>query len=506
MGATQQDPIDASLERLEEISTLRKLGEEEERRRHARKLIKIINDDIDWLVTGMPDESRTHRRDKPHFLPSFVPHVMRKLSRIYAEGPSRSHEDDSEVEQWERILWGYGDTSLTSAIRSILPKAILCGQVLVMPAYEPVPDWPASLQALLSGEDLGEPDAEADGLALRVWTPDQCVVLEDRNDPRYAEAMILQMGRRHVENRDARTTRDRNREVERWWYFDAVHFCELDISTTGMERVSDFMPHGYGRIPVVPLRTKDATDLDCYWQQTWGGESLIPSLEGLYQYIVELMWTALLQRGQPVIYSDDHGQVKAARLAPDDRWDLAPQDKAEILAGNANLTGMQEIQQNALFQWAKTKGLPTSIFRLEPTQAASGVAIALENEDITEQENALAEVMTQREIAIARAGLAVYNQHRRVRGLGIVELTPDGITITYPPRVLPMSADERSRRAEMLHGKGLMADVDFVLTLMPELSRNEAEAMIERAEEEQAARPEPPPAQSPVDAILNATE
>ena len=203
-----------------------------------------------------------------------------------------------------------------------------------------------------------------------------------------------------------------------------------------------------------------------------GGQTLIDSLRAIRLLLEEIIWTGLLQRGQPVVYDPD--RVPAGQ-GPDVPWVLDRDSRAEILANNANLSGMLAVLQVCLDSLSTAWGLPRQQFVVASIQAPYSAAVlqAIQAE-LESTLQARQQVLRQWE----RAAHALWTAYTGI---------PCRLdSISYPAPPPPMTTTEMLAVVRAEAELGLVPRIAQLATLEPHRTEAEIRRLVEEAESERA--------------------
>lgn len=451
---------------LSQIATLKdQWNDNADDRKRARRLHDMALGDWADRIPRMPAEPANRAAERPKYAPNFLGQALRALDTLYSEEPDRAIPDSEQTEEWaERALWGFG-LGLSTTLARADSLTLLLGTSLLVPAWKAAPDAARSLRAALLGDERTV-DASADGVEVLCLARYQFEILANELDPRHAEAVLILMGAHD------------GKPVHHYW--DRENFARLvDFKPQPIgDGAETIVAHGLDDHPCVVCRNDEA-ELSTY-SSGWGGADLEKNLLAIGSLFREYGWTAKLQRGQPYIV----GEATQLILAPDAAWELKAGGTAGILANNANLTGQRDALMLHLQAWAQTVGLPARAFSFgADRQAMSGIAIALDQQEITAHRNRRQKTTRLWEGAVTRKAAMLYTAARQTNRLQTVPLDPSSLSIKYQPLPTIVTFEEKRQRLEFLASHGWLAPEDALAELYPDISADEIAARIERAEE-----------------------
>lgn len=456
--------------------------------------LRVYRGDARWLVCKMPAESDRHFAGKPKLTPPLLPHALRQISFLYDIPPHRMSEDAAT---WERIFWAYGSSGFNGVEHFALPMAKLLGQVhcwyeVTKSPFEPRDVMRAAQGRILLGDVLA-------GISARTWTSDKVVALPSNVDGTVAQALLL-FDAIVVDLAVADPTgvhpAAHGSIVERWFYVDdtfvgvILHTRDSDDWTVmpAPDGNGHLVPHGLGLLPVQSQPWTIDPNQDGYWVEPWGGVDLLPNLGEVYTQLSEYMWTARLQRGQPV----GRG-ITSAPLGPDHIVELGkePTSTFTILDNSANLTGMKESVTTALEILAKSLGLPSRTFRLDDTAAMSGIAIALDSGELEDQRRGDEQTWRFNEaMAHYMAG--------KVWAVRAGDTLAQDVTVAFSPLSPILTQDQRQALVALERGPALrtMSRKEAKTILHPDLTERTVDTLLAAADSELGG-PVPPADTSP---------
>lgn len=421
-----------------------KFDERGKDREMTDKLLEMAFEGYASKIPRMPAEPKT--KNKRTVAPDILGFLLRSFSYLYRTEPVRTPlaEDEASQDFLRDKLWGYDD-GLTSALALADQLTRISGTVLVGLTWTPAPD----------GRDESQTDT-SDGYRAEVITSDHFEV-SGGIDPRYPDAVVAKMGRG-------------------WVYWDRTYRVALSedkwealavVNPDGSKTV--LFEHGLGVVPFVVVQNI------ARWPKTYaprmGGDDLYTSILNLGAHFREFGWTAMLQRGQPYMSGDKKDQIL---IAPDAVVHVGAGGSFGIAANAANLSGMAEAVRNLLINFATCLGLPSRTFKVETSQATSGVAILLDHQEL--------EADRQQRVTIFRGVEERCAQVAAVSHSAQFGKALDGrmrVGFRQPDPIITF--DERLRRVEALESRGWISPEDFIAELYPSATPEEITARLERA-------------------------
>jgi hypothetical protein len=461
-----------TLARVKALIDVAESDEDQGRRAQCAQRIRVYDGEAQHLVRMMPAEDPAHFRAKPKLTPPLLTHSLRQISFIYDIPP---HRLSGQSDEWEKMFWGYGGGGFDSALHSGLPLAKLCGQVhawyrTARSPFEPV--------QFLRTEEGRTPLPDDPGVVTDLWTSDQVVALENPFDARHAQALALFGACVGAPSLDLGKGK-----AEIWHYLDEEWYGQLwhnpqsrqwrmgTVPDPETGRIVNLVPHGQGMLPVQSMPWVFDPAQKGYWVKPWAGADLLDNLAAIYSQLTEYMWTARLQRGQPV----GRG-VTDLPLGPDHMVMLSETTASDftIIPNNANLAGMLESVTASLSLLAKTLGLPSRTFRIEDTAAMSGIAIVLDRGELEDQRRGDEQTWRRNE-AVAHQIVA-----RLMSVRDMADLSPD-VTTAYTPLAPVLTQEQLLATVELERREGSMSLREMKQTLHRDLPDNVVDVLLEAA-------------------------
>lgn len=474
-GSGQPLPRGASSLTTKRIMQLFELWDDEDQiaeRVAASQRLELARGDQNKYIRPMPAEPPDHFKDKPKFAPGVLKQALRELSYLYDEEPLRTLEDAAAEEWAERAVWRFG-MGLSTALAHAHSLSRLTGNVLGLVVHKLHPDaalnygdWLHTKDTEL-GEEPPEFPADSDGFEVIPITRNRFEVLHNRFDERLISACIVLLSRH----------KNGASYTERFAYWDNTMFAVISRESTSREHtVLSVEEHKRGAMPVVPLRFDEGSST---WHNPlglWGGEDLFAKVQAISEIFTEYLWTAKLQRGQPWIQGDS----KNLGLAPDHFIKLRNDANFGIAQNGANLAGMWEAIENALGSLAKDLGLPSKSLSISYDSAASGIAIALDREELRDDRRSQEKNVREWERKI----LSNCARQAEARGLGIFDVSNFSIEYREPP--LRLTEDQKITRLKFEVENGLATREDLVRELHPHLTEDQIAARLEAVDKVKA--------------------
>ena len=275
------------------------------------------------------------------------------------------------------------------------------------------------------------------------------------DDPRYITACVIQNG-------------------NGWVYWDDKYRVEFDSFWTPYPSIDGeiYYEHKLGCVPFVPFQNSYSDEVIA---NNMGGKDLWHNILNLGSYLRECGWTAMLQRGQPVVT----GELKRELiLAPDYAIQLDEGAAFDIKANNANLAEIRSTVQFMFDLFARCMGLPSRTFRIDSRDAISAVSV---------QVGDFADLESDRQRRVPQARDCEKRLIKRASEILVqvegVTLDISGFEITFnQPDTVTVFSD-RLQRVGALYAQKLISPVDFVSELYPTRSEKELADFISRAVE-----------------------
>jgi hypothetical protein len=421
------------------------------RRAKVRERLKVYRGSARHLIKRMPDEDPRFFKRKPKLTPPLLKHALRQISFAYDIPPRRLLEDEEAAKAWGDLFWARGGNGWDSDAAAALPLAKLC----------------SGMVAWLKWSD-GDEDDPNPGIRTKMVTPDKAVVLSDIEDK--AQAILILAGLAPARTAAPGLSASHNM-VEVWHYLDDTYYARLarprnhtasfEVLPTpipGGTGTAHLIPHGFSRMPAKVLPWNYDADKEGFWPDPWGGDDLLPTLGTIYSTLSEYIWTAMLQRGQPVGRDVEH-----MVLGPHYMVELgdSPSASFNILPNNANLGGFRDCVRLELDLSAKTWGLPSRTFRLEDTAAMSGIAIAMDRSELEDQRRADEQTWRRNEYALAVIAQEIIEVRTGIR-------LPLPETVTYAPLAPILTPEQRHAQVTLEDQLGIMSQREAKKELHPD--------------------------------------
>lgn len=422
-------------------------GEQHGFRQHIARLVRFADGDQIEHGQGNPNEPQWHLDQKPRYAPNLLDDGLTKLSYLYTTPAQRKSE---QAEAWREALWDHGlglDAILLDADKHIR----LCGTVLALA----LPDY-----------DGGE----VQGVHLSTLTPDRWVAATDDMHRHRISSLAVYWETRSVEvtghNNDdtegAVSRRIKTMDVHHYW--DGVYFARLhDWKIVGWEK------HNLGGVPACTL--KNTISPLSLFGRPLGGADLVRNIMSINKLWDELLYTASLQRGQPV-----GDPTIEATLGPDVIVKEREAGSFRILANNANLAGMESTLLLALAALGKSWGLPSREFALRMTGTITGAAIVADRGELAIDRAGREPIAREWERCIAQIASMVW------QASGKSALPP--WSVRHMVGDIPTSHSERLAEADFRLSNGLATRETVARMFEPGLTDDELAKMLEEASNE----------------------
>ncbi len=400
----------------------------------AYGLIKRIYDGAAAsLATPFMGETHEHFRKRPRFAPNLLRAAIEDLSYLYATDPIRHTDDD---EQWRSLLWGESldPTGIDAVFAQVDPLVRLGGTVLVV---------------LM-------PDGDTGRFRLRYFEADQFAVVPSERDPSKVQAAIAKWPDTAL-----------SLVVDPMGYY----WCDK----AGHE-VGPAQPHAFGVCPALTL--KNGVDVRSVYGLPLGGYDLAQNILSINKAFEQLLYTACLQRGQPVVTHGD--KAKNVGLGPDVAVEVDEIGGFVIVPNNGDVSKMALGLQIVLDALALGLGLPKRSWSVRSAldQANTNAVLAVEME-LTKDRRGRERV----------ARVWEWSAHELVREMvkasTKVELPPLQ-SVRYVSPIAASSVGELMEKAAFELEKGLAPRADVAADLNPNMPRAETESRLEAAAEEKA--------------------
>jgi hypothetical protein len=478
-----EDTLEGSMRRLRELQELW-TGNHNQRERW-QALQHIADGGALSILEGMPAEDPQHFADKPKMVADILGQILERMASLYSADPAREMSQAGEDDWAQAALWDFGD-GLSCVLYDADRLAHLMGTVVARCEYA-IQDEPLDVPGIMRGEV--EVDTSRDGIRVELFTRDRYIALSHPDDGRFASAHLLHIATNvvqaqgGVEYQDVFHFYDRHHFARVWWdrapsgrIVGAMVGVDPHRSHDGWQNIEDvqFIPLDYAP-PIVPLRLSRAEHSYEVDGILGPEDDLLETIAGLERYFTELMWTALLQRGQPYAIGD----IQSWLMSPNSPIVLEEGGLFGIEANSANLSGMVATVEFLLGLLANSLSLPADTFRI--VQSDSSLALQFNTGAIRQRLERHKKQTARWERDIHRVAAARYNAARGTAHTGAVR-------IEHRPLTPALSQADRVALASFEHEKGLASDVEIKRLLSPGLSVREAQASVDAGKADKAGR------------------
>ncbi len=440
----------------------------------------------------MPDEPAFHALAKIKMAPNVIGDALDLFSYLYNTEPVRTMKGGKTSAKWARnVLWDYED-GLTATLDEADWYVRLLGQVLL---YE----------QFVSDKGPHADEDTSSGIALTYLTPDRYLFLSNTDRPDIIDAVWILVSERMVASQTSSNgdPNDHGAVIQRFHYWDDTHHTEWDrrvpfttndtLSTSANWLAVDLsadpsvttlvQKHGYGVVPVVWLPNEIPPA--GYAPIGMGGADLLRHSVEVGRLVTEYLFTAALSRGQPYIKGGSQRDEKTTgTLAPDSIIDT--DGDFGIAASGADLGGMKDALNTALYLFAISVGLPPDTWRIDGPSIETGVSVYARRVRIVEdrkKRTRLAFSKWEKPTHVIAA--KIWQKHTGETIDGRVESVEYAIT---PP---VLTAEQRLQQAAFELDKALAGRAEIKRDLHPSLSPEEVAKRLLLAEEDAAkATPE----------------
>lgn len=442
-----EEGVAASIDRVRALQKL--WSDSYSRRMIAREKIEFASGDQIRRVPGMPYETQAHTMSRAKFSPNVADLIISSLSYLYNKRPKRKSQTD---EAWSEMVWDFGpglDLSLDSA------------------------DYYTRLTGITGLKPRPVTRGGRDGFIVEIVTSDRFVVLPDPMDPTQHLAVLIWVG-------ESGYGIHRRQVFEFWDRERAARFETTSSADTFKIPVEDeFKEHNYGVTPFSVQR--NSLPVCGYYSDGLGGLDFLQNCSSLTRLGSQYFWTAMLQRGQPVVKSQNK-DIEIG-LSPEVivRLDASENEDFFIRQGGANLPGQNQAWITSLDVFGQTCGLPKGSFQITQSQLESGTSIQTKRFVMLEDRR-------------KRERTAAWSEHEL---FGVMSSMSEGeygvgldpnVETTFAPGDSIHTSDEELSRLEFEWANELVDAVETIMTLHPELTEAEAEVRAQKARLEATER------------------
>lgn len=372
------------------------------------------------------NERPEHRDQRPAFLPRLFGRAVDLAASTYQRSVSR---ESSMRGAWERLLWTPDDgLPLDVAMAEADQAALLGGAALIV------------LRPVMN-------DGKLERIQQFVIPADRWVGLHDPRDPSKLAAVYALW----ADNRLPRIS-------ELFSTSEPIDptFIYLD-STWIINGKGPAVAHGNGVLPAVVFPNSLHTmriDADPI-----GGLDLVATIRTLHMTFEQVLYAALLSRGQLVVYGD---AKRVSAMGPDAPMELDQDDRAETLRQNADLQGMLAVYQTALNTLCASWSLPPNFFNVVSQQPPNSAAV------LQVSSAQLESYLLQRQKTIKTVERRLHRTASVIAASADVQLDPD-VRTEYPVAPMVLTPAEKQAELALSLDRGLISRRIAAVSLRPHL-------------------------------------
>ena len=453
-------------------------------REHAEKLHHMARGTWGHCIRKWPHEPWWHAdpRYRGRFAPNLLGMALKQLSYLYDEEPARTMDVGSEEDWADSRLWGFGN-GLSVAMSSADTLARLHGVCLLYPVFKPTPDAARTLRAMVQdgqplddvvGRDVGAIGDQA-GVEFVALPREHFEVLPNALDRRHAEAVVLWMGTRDVQDAGPDGSNvEGTKSVHVHHYWDREYFAVLhDFDPVALNKEGEkIVPHGMADHPLVTVR--NTLDGVTFFGDPMGGHDLWENMLQVGALWREYGWAARLSRGQPYVIGKLEG---FDGMAPDTVWQIGTPDGGGATGAGilqpANLNTLRQACLDHMEILAQTLNLPSRAFRLNERASMSGVAIALDRAELDDDRRTRIKLARGWERSVHRKAAMLWNAAKAATING-------GMDVMFRPLPQMVTFEERLKRLQFLYANGLVSDEDVIKEMYPDLTQTQVDERLGR--------------------------
>jgi hypothetical protein len=339
-------------------------------------------------IPRMPAESSAHdpSQYKPPFAPQLLDLALKQLSYLYDRPPSRDVGDE-DMNDWCRShFWEFG-AGLDSAMAEADRFARLHGEALLFGRYVADPDMPPPAPY----EDGQKGREDEDGIEWIAFPRSHYEPIMNAHDPRFIDAAIIRIG---GEGRDERLI---------IWTDTHISYVIGGIAQEIGPDGAESLEHGLGVLPCERVLNR-ASWSESLCPTGLGGADLLKNLNAVGGILREYGWTSKLARGQMWATAP----LREGSLGPDTLLVFNEGTTFGIASSGADLAGMKDSVLLHLEMLSRTLGLPTRSFRVDPREAMSGAAIAMERAELEDDRRGRERIFRPIERRVLSKSTAIY--------------------------------------------------------------------------------------------------
>lgn len=358
--------------------------------------------------------------------PNILGFILDSFSYLYRNAPVRKLDSEFSLKLARDRLWNF-DLGLDPTMQKVDSLARVSGTVLLELCY-------------FKADSV----FKEKGFRVKPHSSDKFeAVFTD--DPRYITACVIQHGSGYI-------------------YWDEKYRVEFDSFWTPLPSINGeiYYEHQLGAVPFVPFQNSYSDEVIA---NNIGGKDLWNNILNLGSYLRECGWTAMLQRGQPVVTGE---LVKELILAPDYAIHLEENATFDIKENKANLAEIRSTVQFMFDLFARCMGLPSRTFRIDSRDAISAVSV---------QVGDFADLESDRQRRVPQARDCEKRLLKRASEILVkveaATLDTSGFDITFnQPDTVTVFTD-RLQRVGALYTQKLISPVDYVSQLYPTMTEKE---------------------------------
>ena len=372
------------------------------------------------------NERPEHRDQRPAFLPRLFGRAVDLASSTYQRSVAR---ESTSRTAWEQVLWQPSDgLPLDVAMAEADQAALLGGASLIV------------LRTVMDGAGLAR-------IQQFVIPADRWVGLHDPSDPSKLAAIYALWSDDRLP-RISELYSSAQPIKPTWLYLDDKWQV---YGTAAPEQ------HNFGVIPAVVYPNALHTmriDADPI-----GGLDLVSTIRTLHMTFEQVLYAALLSRGQLVVYGD---AKRVSSMGPDAPMELDQDDRAETLRQNADLQGMLAVYQTALNTLCASWSLPPNFFNVVSQQPPNSAAV------LQVSSAQLESYLVQRQKTAKTVERRLHRTAAAMADAVGVRLDPD-VRTEYPVAPMVLTPAEKQAELSLALDKGLISRRIAAVALRPHL-------------------------------------
>lgn len=453
-------------------------------RDQAEESTRFLEEDQgQWLVKN-PGESEDHWKQKPKITVDLANKVLRDVATVYQTAPRRLVSGDipdpqkDEAQEWlDEHVWSFGVDGLDATLLDLDRWLLFHGTIALEPRYQPD----------LDGLGVG-------GIEAIYYRRHEFEALPFDDDPRRAEAVVFPV--RRIDKRNSQSRVTESEQVFHYW--DQEVFARLkDWKIDPIPQVEDdprtqagVLVHDLGYLPVVFM--KERVTQRCFYSPPVF-PNLVRTCKSLNKLKTELAYFSMVPGSW---YTD--GTIENASMGPDAITEGTAGQQFDFRRMDANLAEIRANIQREIDDLGVAFGLSPGSLVMDPAAARSGVAIQSEQRDTDALRQERVPKWRRWEQRYHRAALDIYSFQSGTDTVPAVLVSDSGPpaatvdTIHARPQTM-LSSTETRERLSWERQNGLTSPEDMLAESRDDLTEQEQQARLERAQPRALATPTPPP-------------